>query len=314
MQMLIENIRNWLLGNEIVFFHEFVKGPYGGSNTFMNALFEEYKKNGISVGKNRVSRRTKAVLLNAFLFNVRKLRAYKKHFPGLRIIHRVDGPVGIYRGDNSGIDQELLNLNLEFAGATVFQSNYSYKKNLELGLKFINPSIITNAVDSRYFYKLEDKYLNKKVKIIATSWSDNPKKGGATYKWIEENLDWNKYEFTFVGRSQIEFKKIRHIQPVASEELGNILRDHDIYITASEDDPCSNALIEALSCGLPAVFLESGGHPELVNKGGVGFKTKEKSLGAIEEIVLNYDKYQKNIKVADMKEVGGKYLKILLDQ
>ena len=41
-------------------------------------------------------------------------------------------------------------------------------------------------------------------------------------------------------------------------------------------DPCPNTVVEALSCGLPILYSESGGIPELVNNScGVGLKVKD---------------------------------------
>ena len=37
-------------------------------------------------------------------------------------------------------------------------------------------------------------------------------------------------------------------------QLAELLRAHDVYLAPSRDDPCSNALLEALACGLPAAY------------------------------------------------------------
>ena len=46
---------------------------------------------------------------------------------------------------------------------------------------------------------------NRKVRLISTSWSDNPRKARATYEWIDRHLDWSRYEYSFVGRVTGEF-------------------------------------------------------------------------------------------------------------
>ena len=58
-----------------------------------------------------------------------------------------------------------------------------------------------------------------------------------------------------------------------------------MYLAASRDDPCSNALLEALACGLPAVFLRSGGHPELVGEAGLGFDEAEELPPLLDRLV-----------------------------
>lgn len=312
---IFREMKENVLGNPIVIFHEFHKPPYGGGNQFLLALKKELERCGYHIGVNKVGIKTKVCLFNSFNFDFEELRRINSKYK-LRMIHRVDGPVGVYRGTEGDIDRRIWELNHELASATVFQSQYSFNKHLELGLKFLNPVVINNAVDSGIFNphnRINPPSEGRKIKLIATSWSDNPRKGGPVYKWLEQNLDWDRFEFTFVGRTKETFTKISHISACSSEILAEILRQHDIYITASQDDPCSNALLEALACGLPTVFLRSGGHPELVGEGGIGFIDYEETLSAIDKILRDYLNYQSKIKVASISEIVQKYLEVLLN-
>ena len=99
-----------------------------------------------------------------------------------------------------------------------------------------------------------------------------------------------------------------------SQQLADCLRNFDIYITASENDPCSNALIEALSCGLPAIFLRSGGHPELVGMGGLGFDHPEEIPALIDRLVEHYAAIQACIQVRSITDVASAYLACLKDR
>ena len=89
--------------------------------------------------------------------------------------------------------------------------------------------------------------------------------------------------------------------------MNNLYKKHDIFITASKKDPCSNALIEALHCGLPAIALNDGGHPEIVKNGGELFNNTNDVLFKIDKISNNYHFYQKNIYLPSIKEVGKQY-------
>jgi hypothetical protein len=144
----------------------------------------------------------------------------------------------------------------------------------------------------------------RKIRLISTSWSDNPRKGGPVYRWIEEHLDWDRFEYTFVGKSSEKFSRIRQIAPVHSRELGEILRGHDIYITASQNDPCSNAL----SCGLPALFLDSGGHKEIVGYGGLSFSNKEEALSRLDVLARDHQMFRQVISVPSISMIAEKYL------
>ena len=308
-----DTIRSLVRGDEIVIFHEFHKPPYGGGNQFLMALRKELRHRGFRVG-NRVGRDTKAVLMNSFNFNPDAMRRAKRKYPKLRIVHRLAGPIGIYRGTDTEIDDRTHLLNEELADATIFQSQYSLTKYRELGLEFKNPVVIRNTVDPDIFNpkgRLPPPAGKRKVRLIATAWSDNPKKGGPLLAWLDEHLDHSRFELTFVGRTKAVFKNARVIAPVPSEKLADILRQQDVYIAPSQDDPCSNGLLEALACGLPVAYLKSGGHPELVSDGGVGFSTNDGLLSAISQIAENWQTYHDNVSVEALGTVANKYLNVL---
>lgn len=292
--------------------HNFTKPPFGGGNQFMIALSKEMKKRGIKVLANKFKNKIGCYLVNSVQFDHETFLSEKRN-RHIKLIHRIDGPIQKYRDTDKELDELCHKLNQDLADVTVVQSEYVFTENVNLGFSFINPVIIKNAADNSIFNTDGKTRFNphKKIRLISTSWSDNPKKGGLIYKWLDENLDFSKYEYTFVGRIKENFKNIKIIAPVPSKRLAEILKQHDIYITASDNDPCSNALVEALSCGLPAVYYNRGGHPELVNWGGLGFEEKEDIPFLIQKIAENYRGFQNLIKVNSIKQVGTAYEEII---
>ena len=89
------------------------------------------------------------------------------------------------------------------------------------------------------------------------------------------------------------------------------LRQNDVYLTASRNDPCSNSLIEALSCGLPAIYLKSGGHPEIVGEAGLGFVEAWEILSFLERLSTEYESFQMKIQVPRIEDVASRYLAFL---
>jgi len=311
MKSLYSKMRGWFLRPELSIFHEFRPPPYGGANQFLLALKGEMQRRGISAGDNVISSKTKNCILNSYAFDSALLRQIKRDH--CRVIHRIDGPVSIYRGTDDQIDRHIAELNREFADVTVFQSQYSLQANHNLGLTFKNPTVILNAVDPNIFYRAKpvEPIQNRKIRLIATSWSDNPNKGGPTYRWLEDHLDWNRFAFTFVGQTREHFQKIRHIPPVPSEQLSDLLRDHDIYITASLHESCSNALIEALACGLPAIYVRSGANAEIVKEGGLGFSGKEEIPALLDDLAAAHAQYKSQIRIASLAEIADQYLAVM---
>jgi glycosyltransferase involved in cell wall biosynthesis len=116
---------------------------------------------------------------------------------------------------------------------------------------------------------------------------------------------------TFVGRAPQRFERIRAVGPVGSGEVAELLRGADVYVAASRDDPCSNALLEALACGLPAAFLDSGGHPELVGEAGLPFRSDEELPDVLERLVAELEERRAAISVPAISDVADSYLGVL---
>jgi glycosyltransferase involved in cell wall biosynthesis len=296
---------------DLALFHEFAPPPAGGGHQFLRALTRELAGRGLELELNRISGATPACLFNSFNFDFDRLRRYARD--GCRMVHRVDGPIGVYRGFDDGTDRKIAALNAELADATVFQSRYSLEKHRELGLELVEPVVVPNSVDPAVFHPpaAREPLEGRKVGLIATSWSDNPRKGADTFGWLDRNLDWSRFELTFVGPTTARFERIRVVPPVPSTEVAELLRGHDVYLAASHDDPASNALLEGLACGLPAVFRASGGHPELVGEAGLPFDADEELPEVLDRLVAGLEGYRGAIVVPPIEAVADRYLEVL---
>jgi len=285
---------------------EFKSGPWGGGNQFLKGL----KNQLIKLGTYEETFREADVILFNSHHNLKQVLELKRKHQNKILIHRIDGPILKIRNGDLGIDKIIYQFNKFFADGTIFQSNWSKKENYKLGMERNRfEAVILNAPDNSIFNKRDKSPFkkNQKVKLIATSWSDNWKKGFETYKYLDENLDFRKYEMTFIGNSPIGFRNIRWIKPLSSKGVAKQLKKHDIFITASQKDPCSNSLIEALHCGLPAIVLNDGGHPEIVKNGGEIFNGEKDILGKINKVAQNYKRYQKAIDLPSMEKIAKEY-------
>lgn len=295
---------------DLAIFHEFHAPPYGGGNQFLLALRGELERRGLAIEVGRVSGGTPACLYNSFNFDFSRLHRFRRD--GLRMVHRVDGPIGVYRGFDDGTDRRIVEIN-ELAEATILQSRYSLEKHRELGLTLRNPVVIPNTVDPAIFHPpaAHEPLDGRRVRVIATSWSDNPRKGGELLAWLDRHLDFDTFELTFAGRTQQKFERIRLVEPLPSQPLAELLRAQDLYLAPSRDDPCSNALLEALASGLPAAFLRSGGHPELVGDAGIGFDDAEEVPAVLSRLVDEHEQRRATIRVPALGDVVDRYLEVL---
>jgi len=291
---------------DVAISHKLRPPPYGGSNQFLLALRGELRRRGLRVTDGQVPRRARSVLLHSYLVDVRRR-------PAGRVVHRVDGPIGLYRGADDGADRRIVEINRELADATILQSRYSLEAHCELGLELRDPVVIPNAVDPEIFHPPAESppLRGRRVRVVATSWSDNPRKGSETYAWLARSIDRERYELTFVGRSAVPVEAEVVLPPLPSDELAEVLRRQDLYITASLHDPCSNALLEALACGLPALYSRSGGHPELVGEAGLGFDEREELPELLDRLVAELDERRAAIRVPSLTDVADRYLERL---
>jgi glycosyltransferase involved in cell wall biosynthesis len=294
---------------DVAVFHEFRPPPYGGGNQFLLALVDEFERRGLRVERNTVSATTRACLFNSYNFDFDRLRALRRR--GCRMVHRVDGPIGVYRGADDGTDGRIRAINAELADATVFQSVYSRRRHAELGLEFAAPTVIHNAVDPTIFHPSATPRRGGPLRLISVSWSDNPNKGGETYAWLDERLDRSRFEYTFVGRTAAPLPYGRTLPAVPSHEVAALLREHDVLVTASRHESCPNHVLEALACGLPVVYVDSGATGELVGAAGLPFDDREQLPALLDRAAAELDRLRAEIRVPTIADVADRYLSVL---
>ena len=290
---------------------EFHKPPYGGGNQFMLALRSEFEKMNVRVLNNEVNSRVDAYLFDSLWFDMKLLDKLSK-LNNPRVGHRIDGPIHLYRNKDRNLDDQIFEINKQFATVSIIQSIYTLRAIYKSGYLPISPIVIPNAVNPDIFFPREKHVFSReKIKLVSTSWSDNPMKGAIDYKWLDENLDFNRYSYTFYGRIKENFKNIIVEKPLPSSSLGEALRKNDIYITASQNDPCSNALIEAMASGLPILYKNSGGHPELVGFGGLPYNECVEIPFLLERIIKNYYLFNGCLTISPSAKIAERYLDAL---
>ncbi len=298
---------------DVALFHDFLPPPAGGGHQTLRALVGELERRGLRVGVNTLSPSTRAVLFNSFNFDFSRLELLARRAAGARMVHRVGAVTSLYRGFDDGTDARVEELNRRLAHATIAISHATVRMYREIGVELVDPHVVYNACDDRIFNPLgrEPFSRSRRTRLITTSWSDNPRKGGPVYRWLEDRLDWSRYEFTFVGNASVPFRRIRHVPPQPSHRLADLLRSHDVFVTATENDAYSNALVEALSCGLPALYLDSGGSAEAVKEAGFGFREREELPALLDRLVDEYEERQAMISLPSLAEIADGYLDVL---
>jgi len=292
--------------------YNFVDGPYGGGNQFLKALRSEFRRLGLYAD---APEEADIYLFNGYPFAdfevVERLHDIRQRYPQKVYLFRLDGPTYLLRGRHRYYDLLLKGICNTYMDGIVFQSEWSRHKNRELtGIAARHEVVIHNAPDRTIFNPTGRVTFSRdrKARIIAASWSSNIRKGFETYRHLDNNLDWLRYEMTFVGNSPFAFKNICRVEPQPSTTLAQLLRQHDIYLTASHSDPCSNSLLEAQNCGLPVLALNDGGHPELIRDGGLLFERMEEVPEKLARLVGAYEIFQGALPINDINTAAQRYL------
>ncbi|NMC51674.1 methyltransferase domain-containing protein [Candidatus Kuenenbacteria bacterium] len=291
---------------KIKILYDFKDGPWGGANQFLKVLRDEFINLGIY---EEETEKAECIIFYSYQ-KLPEVVELKLKYPNKIFIHRLGGILGYHKGKEWAILDRLMNgVASKLPDWAIFVSGWLYEESKKLGFNSKRYSIIGNAVDPKIFNTdNRPNHNSQKTKLIASSWSGNIKKGFEFYEYLDKNLDWSRYEMSFVGNCPVHFKNIKIIPPLTSEKLADKLKERDIYITATKDDACSNAIIEALACGLPVAALNSGGNGEIVQKGGELFTNEKELIEKIELISREYQAYVGDIKYETIQTIAYKYI------
>lgn len=240
------------------------------------------------------------------------LKLFKKR--PMKIVLRLDGLRRFYaeipedKGDN--IQLSLVGL----ADAIIFQSNESlaqFKRTIN-GFSALH-YVIYNGVNQGVFNLKGKIFWNKKdkLKVFATSWSTNPRKG------FEDIVRLSCIEgviVNFVGNwpKDINPEKVQLKPPVPQNLLSVEYKKNDAFFFPSRNEACPNVVYEALSCGLPVIYHSSGGTPEIASEYGAWFK--DDLLKALDDVTNNYDsfieKIEKDNYLFSIDYAGKRYVEV----
>ena len=303
---------------EVCVFYKPESNPHGGANQFLRSLTEELARLGHSVvstptpdteivllnswssGPNRYIRPSQVAQIRAtgsisriggfiprWLYSTRRKRTPM-------LVHRVDGVDAVMRGYRSKRDRIQLAVN-RLADLTIFQSSYSQSSFDEhLGHRTVAHDVIPNGVDAKIFYPRVDQGRRRArtLKLVAVSWSTNPQKGFST---LSEASGLPGVELVFVGNwcPDVDPGKARIVGPLAPAEVAEEMRNADALLHAGWHEACSNAIVEALACGLPIIYRDSGGNAELAS--GYGVPLGDSLMRTIDSLREGYQLFRRRV-------------------
>lgn len=284
-----------------------VAGPWGGGNNFTKSIFEFGNDFGIHFTADPREKFDAILMLDPRYdeigISANEISDYKKENPNCPVFYRVN-ECDARKGTNE-IDSIIIGMN-SFLDEYIFVSEWMkdyFCKNKENFLIPNNVSVIYNGVNKDHFFENHEKPLSEKLRIVTHHWSNNLFKGFDIYEKLDEVSKTENIQFTYVGRDRNTFKNAIVIPPLSGEDLGNAIRNHDLYISASRWDPGPNHVIEAITSGLPILaHIDGGGALEFV-----GQDNKFENFEDLIKIIRSKSYKKSKIKFDNWKECIEKY-------
>ncbi len=282
------------------------EGPWGGGNLFAINLREYLVNNGHQVINNLQDNNIDVIIITeprrtseSSAYTHIDVENYLKYVNNSAlVIHRINECDE--RKNTNYVNKYLIRAN-SIADYTVFVSTWLKNLYLEQGLSQKNNFVILAGANQKIFNSIDHVSWNKseKLKIVTHHWGANWNKGFNIYQKLDDMMALPEYKdlisFTYIGNlpKNFAFKNSNVISPLAGLELSNEIKKHHVYLTASTNEPSGNHHIEGAQCGLPLLFINSGGIPEYCQGFGVQFENNNFE-DRLKELMKNYNIYFRN--------------------
>lgn len=303
------------------------KGPWGGGNQFGHALTEYLISNGIEVSFDLSEPDLDLIVLaeprsnlSISAYNDLDILRYIQNVnPRVLVVHRVNECDE--RKGTKTVNRILRRANLS-ADYTVFVSNWLKDLHIGQGMRAKDWRVILNGSDTAVFnsrgYVPWD--CSSPLRLVTHHWGGHWMKGFDIYSQVDLFLSASKYksriDFTYIGNlpKGLHFQNAKYFEPMFGTDLANALRDHHVYITASQNEPGSNHQNEGANCGLPLLYRESGCLPEYCHGFGVPY-TESNLEAAIEQMMQEYRSYFRRMQEYPHSSVrmASQYYKLFIE-
>ena len=259
-------------------------GPWGGGNLFAINLKNHLNSKGIHVTNNLNDDDIDIILITeprktseSSAFTHVDVQKYLKFVNSETLImHRINECDE--RKNTRYLNKYMINAN-KVADYTVFVSTWLKNLYENQGMNTDNNHVILAGANKEVFNSKNFTPWDGigKLRIVTHHWGANWNKGFDIYKELDNLLTKKKWQdkisFTYIGNvpKNFKFKNTKVIRPLSGKKLAQSIKKNHVYLTASINEPSGNHHIEGAQCGLPLLYIDSGGIPEYCNGFGEVF-------------------------------------------
>tara|TARA_B100000965_G_C19602292_1_gene763506 strand:+ start:4340 stop:5395 length:1056 start_codon:yes stop_codon:yes gene_type:complete len=298
-------------------------GPWGGGNLFAINLRDFLISKGHIVVNDLNHEDIDIILITeprktseSSAFTDHDVEKYKKYVNNeTLIVHRIN-ECDERKGTNY-VNKYLIQAN-RVADETVYVSKWIMDLYFDQGIRSTK-NIIYAGANSEVFNQEKFSPWNRKEKlrIVTHHWGGNWNKGFEIYSYLDNMLDDKKWKelisFMYIGNlpKKFQFKNTKVVKPLSGYKLAEKIKENHLYLTGSINEPSGNHHIEGAQCGLPLLYLESGGTTEYCREYGLGYK-KNNFDEKLKLMIKDYEEYENKVKnyPYNSKKMSEDYLKL----
>jgi hypothetical protein len=283
-------------------------GPWGGGNLFAINLKNHLHSKGFQVVNNLDDDDIDIILITeprrtseSSAFTHIDVQKYLKFINRETLVmHRINECDE--RKNTKYLNKYMMNAN-KVADYTVFVSTWLKNLYENQGIGTKNNHVILAGANKEIFNN--ENYIpwdgSEEMRIVTHHWGANWNKGFDIYVELDKLISskkWkNKISFTYIGNlpKNFKFENTKVIMPLSGKNLAEAIKKNHIYLTASINEPSGNHHIEGAQCGLPLLYINSGGIPEYCSGFGEIFD-KYNFEQKLQKLMYEYLKSVENMK------------------
>lgn len=188
---------------------------------------------------------------------------------GAKSIVRVDGIYWSTRQHSIKNNGSILD-SVRTADGVVYQSDFCKRCCEANGGIAKQYAVILNGIDKKYIQKIKPANLSHTPGLVACAqWRATKRPKSICKGFLASDIPHHLYMIGQIPRNAVFDERITWMGDMSPERAIGVMKACTHAVHMSKFDPCPNAVVEEVMCGLPVLHTANGGVPEIVADHGL---------------------------------------------